>query len=269
MHVAQGALTGSDVAYLALAQGEVDAGFLPRLLSATDIDTYPDIIAFPFWAQAFGPIYNVPEVLGSLVLTQFTLARIFSGVVKQWNDPLILASNLGSTLPNKPIEVVLQQEAFNFWQDFVVAIRTADPAVTVLPSKQPVWPTGSYAKFVTQSSVVGPSSYVLAHPYSITIALVGVAQKLGAYTAALNNNDGLILQPTFISIQSAMIAKAIDAVRDLSVTGTVQHAWTANLVSAPGAQAWPFVLATSLFIPKTYNRQGCRARSELGKFIRW
>jgi hypothetical protein len=37
--------------------------------------------------------------------------RLVCSPVCSWNDPLIAATNLGKPLPNKPIEVVLQQEA--------------------------------------------------------------------------------------------------------------------------------------------------------------
>jgi phosphate transport system substrate-binding protein len=60
----------------------------------------------------FGPVaitYNVAGVDG-LALDAPTLAKIFSGSVKTWNDPAIMALNSGKTLPADKITVIFRSD---------------------------------------------------------------------------------------------------------------------------------------------------------------
>jgi phosphate transport system substrate-binding protein len=56
----------------------------------------------------FGPVaigYNLPGVT-DLTLTPELIAKIFSGGIKNWNDPAIKAANGSATLPDKTIAVI-------------------------------------------------------------------------------------------------------------------------------------------------------------------
>ncbi|WP_268070301.1 extracellular solute-binding protein, partial [Acinetobacter baumannii] len=58
--------------------------------------------------MVIGPVavvYNVDGVDG-LQLSASTLAKIFAGTVKKWNDPAIAAENAGAKLPDATIETV-------------------------------------------------------------------------------------------------------------------------------------------------------------------
>ena len=60
----------------------------------------------------FGPIavvYNVPGV-SDVALSGPTLAKIFSGAIKNWNDPAIAAENEGKTFPDLAISVIYRAD---------------------------------------------------------------------------------------------------------------------------------------------------------------
>ncbi|MFT4043726.1 MAG: phosphate ABC transporter substrate-binding protein PstS [Gordonia sp. (in: high G+C Gram-positive bacteria)] len=68
----------------------------------------------PAWQLplVFGPIavvYNLDGV-SDLALSGTTLAKIFSGGAKTWNDPAIAADNPGKTLPSTPISVIYRAD---------------------------------------------------------------------------------------------------------------------------------------------------------------
>lgn len=68
----------------------------------------------PAWnlPVVFGPIavtYNINGV-SSLNLDGATLAKIFNGSIKTWNDPAIAAINSGTNLPDTPIHVVFRSD---------------------------------------------------------------------------------------------------------------------------------------------------------------
>ena len=188
--------------------------------------------------------------------------------VSRWNDSAITSLN-DFPLPGQQIELVLQLESMTFVKDLMTALQRADPlGFTLVPANKPVWPTFQYAKFTYVSAIEGPPSYVLQAPYTLGFALVGISKKLGVAISGVVNNAGVVVHPTYISIQAALREKGVLAQR--ATDGSfVSYAWTADLVGALGPLSWPFTQATSLVIPKTFARQGCVARSELAKFLTW
>ena len=59
------------------------------------------------WSSAPSPSAYKVDGVDSLVLDAETIAKIFNGAVKKWNDPAIAALNGGATLPDKDITVDL------------------------------------------------------------------------------------------------------------------------------------------------------------------
>ena len=64
----------------------------------------------PDLAGGTAVMYNVEDTAGravsSLHLSRLTVAKIFSGIITNWDDPAISADNKGLVLPNHPITVV-------------------------------------------------------------------------------------------------------------------------------------------------------------------
>ncbi|MFD0745465.1 phosphate ABC transporter substrate-binding protein PstS [Phytohabitans flavus] len=78
-----------------------------------------------------GPValaYNVAG-LGDLRLSPATIARIFAGTAKAWNDPAIAADNPGATLPPTPIKTVHRADSSgttNSFTSFLAATAGGD-----------------------------------------------------------------------------------------------------------------------------------------------
>jgi phosphate transport system substrate-binding protein len=77
------------------------------------------LVQFPMVMAGIVPVVNVPGVTpGQLVLDGPTLAKIFLGDVKAWNDPAIAKLNPSVKLPSQPILVVHRSDGsgttFNF-----------------------------------------------------------------------------------------------------------------------------------------------------------
>ena len=68
---------------------------------------------FPTLAGAVVPLFNIPNVgtNNQLVLDREVLADIFRGAVRAWDDPRILATNVGleQYLANHTITVVIRK----------------------------------------------------------------------------------------------------------------------------------------------------------------
>lgn len=85
-----------------------------------------------------GPIsvaYNV-EGLDSLVLNADTIAEIFKGQIKTWNDPKIAKLNPGAKLPNAPITVFYRSDESGTTENFTKYLSATAPKVwTDAPAK--------------------------------------------------------------------------------------------------------------------------------------
>src|ERR1700689_4161036 len=92
---------GSGAGIQQLTMGTVDFG-------ASDMPMKDEQIAkmkvkplhFPTVLGAVVPVYNIPGVTGELKFTSETLAGIYLGEIKKWNDPKIAADNKGVKFPD-------------------------------------------------------------------------------------------------------------------------------------------------------------------------
>src|SRR4051794_711988 len=75
-------------------------------VSGADLDKR-GLAQFPMVMGGIVPVIHVPGVqAGQLVLDGPTIARIFLGEIKTWNDPAIAKLNAGVNLPKNAIAVV-------------------------------------------------------------------------------------------------------------------------------------------------------------------
>lgn len=77
----------------------------------------------------FGPVaiaYNLDGV-DNLVLNASTIARIFNGTIKQWNDPAIAALNEGVALPDTPITPIFRSDSSGTTDNVQQYLTTAAP----------------------------------------------------------------------------------------------------------------------------------------------
>src|SRR5262249_33937394 len=62
--------------------------------------------AFPTVGGAVVLIYNLPRFTGDLRLTPDLIAGIFSGAIRKWSDPALVAMNPSTSLADAPIATV-------------------------------------------------------------------------------------------------------------------------------------------------------------------
>jgi len=85
---------------------EVTFGASDMPLKAADLDRY-GLVQFPTVIGGVVPVVNVEGVkAGDLTLDGPTLARIFLGEIKSWNDAALRKLNPSLNLPSQPIAVV-------------------------------------------------------------------------------------------------------------------------------------------------------------------
>jgi len=115
----------------------VDYAGSDSVLGAADYASFPDLQMFPALAGAVVPVYNIPVLPRNqtLVLSRSTIARIFMGKIRYWNDTAILADN--AAFPRvanvmqkvgQPIKVVLRTDSSGTTEIFSTALASFDPS---------------------------------------------------------------------------------------------------------------------------------------------
>jgi hypothetical protein len=187
----------------------------------------------------------------------------------RWNHPAIVALNPSATLTNKPITVALHGDSFNLMGQFTNILGVTNPAFAqaVPASTQPKWPFSKYAQYKLEVDIDGPTGYVAATPYSISIAFVSIADRFQVRCASVINPYGNAVLPTYHTIASGFDERVISSQR--STSGADVITYNSDLTPGNGPNAWPFLFAVTLIINRDFSAQSCVLRSELVKWIRW
>ena len=223
-------------------------------LKGAELDKF-GLVQFPMVMGGIVPVVTIAGMKpGELVLDGPTLAAIFLGAVKSWDDPAIKKLNPGINLPAQPIAVVHRSDGsgttFNF--TYYLAQVSADWKSEVGSATSVEWPNGIGAKGnegvsnnVTQTQ--GSIGYV-EYAYALQNKMV--------YTKMINK-DGKTVEPTSGAFQAAAANADWNSVPGYGVI----------LANQPGAESWPMTAATFILIPKQPTDPA--AATEALKFFAW
>jgi phosphate transport system substrate-binding protein len=201
------------------------------------------------------PVVNLDGVApGSLVIDGPTLAKIFLGQVKSWDDPTIKALNPTAKLTRQAIVVVHRSDGsgttFNF-TDYLVQV-SPDWKSKVGSSTAVEWPVGIGAK----------GNEGVAGNVAQTKGAMGYVEYAYAKQNKLNytkmiNKDGKTVEPTSAAFQAAAANADWNSVPGFGLI----------LSNQPGPQSWPMTAATFILIHK--QPQDPAAATEALKFFAW
>ena len=170
--------------------------------------------------------YNLQGVSsGQLKLTPKTIAGIFLGTIKKWNDPALTADNSGVSLPNQNITVVHRSDGSGttyIFTDYLSAV-SPDWASRVGKGKSVSWPVGQGA-----SGNAAVATTVKQTPGSIGYVELAYILQTNMTQAMLQNRDGNFVTPSEAGATAA-------ASQFLAVTPTGQF----SIVNAPGKDSAP------------------------------
>ncbi|GGM73356.1 phosphate-binding protein PstS [Longimycelium tulufanense] len=122
--------TGSGAGVKQFIGGQVDFGGSDSPLKESEVEkAMQRCSGNPAWnlPMVFGPVavaYNLPGMEG-LVLKPDTIAKIFNGGIKKWNDPAIRELNSGANLPDKNIVVIYRSDESGTTDNFQKYLQAA------------------------------------------------------------------------------------------------------------------------------------------------
>ena len=141
---------GSQLGEDRLAAGELDfAGSDVAPDVAAGAGRTPNLRRFATVLGAVVPIYNIQGVTQNLRFTPKTLADIYLGRVRRWNDPEIQGSNKGVHFPDAEIAVIHRSDGSGtswVWSDYLSKVSPAWLS-TVGRGTTLSWPVGTGAKY--------------------------------------------------------------------------------------------------------------------------
>jgi len=206
---------GSGAGITALEGKTVDFGASDPPLKPADFATLEKVgpvQQIPMFLGAITVSYNLPGVKSGLKLDGPTIASIFLGKIKTWNDPAIAGLNPGVTLPSTPITVIHRSDSSGTTSGFPGFLPSVDPEwkSKVGEGKTVPWPTGTGAKgnagvagAVQQTTgAVGyvEQSYALEHKFTY---------------ASVKNKAGNYVEPTLASTSAA--AEGVEVPANLGI----------------------------------------------------
>ncbi len=135
---------GSGAGIAQIREGTIDFGASDAPMKAEDLKKY-GLGQFPIVVGGIVPVVNVAGVqAGQIKLDGTTLADIFLGKIRNWNDPKIAALNSGLALPAGKITVVHRSDGSGTSFNFTNYLSKVSPewASKVKFGTAVEWPTG-------------------------------------------------------------------------------------------------------------------------------
>jgi phosphate transport system substrate-binding protein len=223
-------------------------------LKGAELDKF-GLVQFPMVMGAIVPVVNLEEIkAGELVLDGPTLAAIFLGTVKSWDDAAIKKLNPDVKLPAQPIAVVHRSDGsgttFNF--TYYLALVSPDWKSQVGSNTSVEWPVGIGAK-----GNEGVSNNVTQTQGSIGYVELAYALQSKMVHTRMVNKDGKIVEASGFSVQAAAANADWNSVPGYGVI----------LANQPGVASWPMTAATFILMPKQPGDPA--AAAEALKFFAW
>jgi phosphate transport system substrate-binding protein len=213
------------------------------------------LVQFPMVMGGIVPVVNLEGVkAGELVIDGPTLAKIFLGQIKTWDDAALKKLNPKAKLPSQAIVVVHRSDGSGTTYNFAyyLAEVSADWKSKVGFNTSVEWPVGIGAK-----GNEGVANNVAQTKGSIGYVEYAYAKQNKLTHTNMINKDGKTVQPTSATFQAAAANADWSSVPGYGVI----------LANQPGAQSWPMTAATWILMYK--QPQDPAAASEALKFFAW
>jgi phosphate transport system substrate-binding protein len=247
--------TGTTVNYQAVGSGGGIAQFTAGTVDfgATDAAMKPeeetaakkkgDPVHVPTVLGAVTVSYNVKGIDKGLKLDGATIANIFLGKIKKWNDPAIASVSGNSSLPDTDITVCHRSDESGTTKNFTQFLADYSPEWKSGPGvdKTVKWPTGTGAK-----GNDGVASCVKQTDGAVGYVEQAYALQNDFTTAAVKNKEGQFVEPSLDATSAA--GEGAEVPDDLKF----------STINAPGAKTYPITAVTFLLVWQDQCKAGIK-----------
>ncbi|MBC5824821.1 MAG: phosphate ABC transporter substrate-binding protein PstS [Candidatus Eremiobacteraeota bacterium] len=197
----------------------VDFGATDVPMNAKELgqaDSAAGIVQLPIALGGVAVAYNVPDAPEHLKLSGALLASIFSGSIRDWNDPAIARLNPGGSLKSLPIVVVHRADGSGttfIFTDYLSAVD-ASWKRTIGKGKSISWAAPSAVGAKGNEGVAGQ---IQNTPGAIGYVELSYALQNKMSYAAIENRSHAFILPSPRSIAAAAAAKPAVSAKDFSI----------------------------------------------------
>ncbi len=207
-------------------------------LTSKELTAGGDLMQWPMVMSGIVPIVNIDGIpAGKITLDGATLAKIFLGEIRAWDDPALKKLNPNVSLPSAPITAVHRSDGSGttFYFTNYLAKSSADWKSKAGSSTSVVWPAGIGAK-----GNEGVANTVKQSKNSIGYVEMAYAKQYNLTTAKMVNRDGMTVEANAVTVQAA------------AANADWEHSDGLDLIltDQPGARTWPISAATYVLMPK-------------------
>jgi phosphate transport system substrate-binding protein len=248
--------TGTTVNYQAIGSGGGIAQFTAGTVEfgATDAAMKPeeeaaakkkgDPVHIPTVLGAVTVSYNVSGVDKALKLDGATVADIFLGKIKKWNDPAIAKVSGNTSLPDKDITVCHRSDESGTTKNFTQFLADYSDEWKSGPGvdKTVKWPTGTGAK-----GNDGVAGCVKQTDGAVGYVEQAYALQNNFTTAAIKNKAGQFIAPSLDATSAA--GEGAEVPEDLKF----------STIDAPGDKTYPISAVTFLLVWQDMCKSGINA----------
>ena len=255
--------TGNGLNYQSIGSGGGIKQITARTVTfgASDMPLQPaeldkiGVIQFPTVMGGIVPVVNLDGIKSNeLTIDGATLAKIYLGEIKKWDDPAIKKLNPNAKLPSQAIALVHRSDGSGTTFIFTNYLSKVSPEWKdkVGSSTSVEWPGGIGAK-----GNEGVANGVMQTKGSIGYVETAYAKQNKLTTTKMVNKDGKTVEATPDAIMSA--AAGADWAK--------APGFYMILTDEPGAKSWPIAGATFILVPK--QPKDIAATKEALKFFEW
>ncbi len=226
----------------------VDFGATDDPVSVKDL-TEKGWYQFPAVIGAVVPVFKIKGI-DNLVLDGQTLADIYEGKIKKWNEPAISKLNPGVKLPDLAITVVIRADGSGTTAVFSNYLTQISKSFkdNIGEGKAVKWKGATYT---AGKGNAGVAAFVQQLEGTIGYVEFAFVKQSGLKFISLKDKAGKVQQPSLASFQEAASAA------DWKVPGMA--------VNLNNQKGWPITSATFIIVPK---EGGARTQDVL-KFFDW
>lgn len=246
---------GSSAGIDALRRGEIDFAASDAPVSDEQLAEFPKKIRHvPTVIGGVVPIYHLEGQVRDLRFTPETLADIYLGKIKRWDDPLLKAANRGAALPAQEIVVVHRADGSGttyIWTEYLGKV-SAEWRTSVPAAKEVSWPLG-----VGANGNEGVAERVAKTPGAIGYVEFIYALQAHLSYGAVRNAAGRFVQADLSSLTAAAA----------TFKPAMPGDFRSSITNAAGAQAYPIAAFTYFLIPEKFA-DTAKAQIMMD-FLRW
>src|SRR5258707_1477194 len=242
-----------------VTEGTVDFGASDGPMNDEQLKAFQDkhgfgTLHFPTVMGVVVTTYNRPDVAAALNFAAETLAGILLGKITKWNDPAIVATNKGVSLPASDIVVVHRSDGSGttyIWTDYLS--KVSDEWKDKVGKGASVnWPVGLGGK-----GNEGVTGQIKNAPNSIGYVELIYAVSNNISYGSVKNSSGNFVKADLASVSAAAAA----------VANTMPEDFRVSITNPPGKTAYPIASFTWLLIPQKFQDAG--KRDAVKNFLMW